>query len=284
MPDRDAPPVVTLTTDFGLSDAYVGIMKGIILSIAPHAQIVDITHNVAPQNIREASAKLETAVAYFPAHTLHVAVVDPGVGTARNAVVVETETCRFVAPDNGLLTLPLHRVAPVRVIRLNEKAIPYLRHPVSATFQGRDVFAPIAAHLVQGVLPETLGEEISPAELATWAVADVETFRNAQGQSLLRVPVLYADHFGNLITDLTYEQWADWLQNLGEIMEDATRRVWILAGETRWQSLARTFAEAPVGAPLAYWGSAGRLEVAVRDGSAAAALSLAPGERITLTL
>lgn len=284
MPDRDMPLVVTLTTDFGLSDAYVGIMKGVLLSIAPHAQIVDLTHDIAPQNILEASAKLETAVAYFPSGTVHVAVVDPGVGTERNAIVVETAVCRFVAPDNGLLTLPLQRLPPKRVIRLNEKATPCFRHPVSTTFHGRDIFAPIAAYLLVGVSSENLGEEISPTMLKTLTFPQCEPTRDTQGKFLLRVPVLYADRFGNLITELTYERWADWLRDLGEIMEDASRRVEFHAGQMRWQSFARTFAEVPTGAPLAYWGSAGRLEVALRDGSAAAVLSLAPAESILLTL
>jgi S-adenosyl-L-methionine hydrolase (adenosine-forming) len=277
-------PVITLTTDFGLADTYVGILKGVLLSIAPHVQIVDLTHAIAPQNIAEGSARLETAVEFFPPGTIHVAVVDPGVGCGRDAVVVETSLCTFVAPDNGLLTLPLRRRMPTRAIRLTERASRYYRHPVSATFHGRDVFAPIAAHLAGGLSPDELGEACAPETLTTLTLPETEAGQDAQGNPTLTVPLLYSDRFGNLITDLTPERWADWLHGTGRSMTEAAQRVQVQAGRKRWRSLARTFAEVPVGAPLAYWGSAGRLEIAVRDGSAASALSLSLGARITLTL
>src|SRR5581483_4316382 len=156
-----AASVITLTTDFGLDDIYVGVMKGVLLGIAPNARLVDLTHAIAPQNILEASLRLAAAVPYFPPGTIHLVVVDPGVGSERRAVVVETEQSRFVAPDNGVLTAPLRQNPARRVLILGEAARPYFRHPVSATFHGRDLFAPIAAHLAAGLPLEALGEPLA---------------------------------------------------------------------------------------------------------------------------
>src|SRR5262245_19984578 len=136
-----------------------------MLGITPHVHLIDLTHEVAPQNILEGNARLATAIDFFPPGTVHLAVVDPGVSSPRAALVVETATCRFVAPDNGLLTFPLRHLPPTRVIRLTEKAARYTRQPVSATFHGRDIFAPIAAHLAAGVPTEALGDECAPEEL-----------------------------------------------------------------------------------------------------------------------
>ncbi|HZT44311.1 MAG TPA: SAM-dependent chlorinase/fluorinase [Chthonomonadaceae bacterium] len=271
--------LITLMTDFGLSDTYVGVMKGVILGIAPSARLVDLTHEIAPQNLLEASARLEAAIPYFLPETLHLVVVDPGVGTERAVLVVETECCRFVAPDNGVLTLPLRRFPARRVVRLDDAARRYFRQPVSATFHGRDVFAPIAAHLAAGVSPESLGENVSPESLVTLPIDEPQTGHDAEGRPTLHLHVLYADRFGNLITDLTTERWAVWEQEEGVIAAEIT----VAAGGKRWQGLARTFAEVPIGSPLAYWGSAERLEIAVRNGDAARTLGLSPGDPITLT-
>ncbi|HLV79951.1 MAG TPA: SAM-dependent chlorinase/fluorinase [Chthonomonadaceae bacterium] len=270
--------LITLTTDFGLADTYVGVMKGVILGIAPAARLVDLTHAIAPQDLLEASARLEAAIPYFPPGTIHLVVVDPGVGTERAALVVETDTGLFVAPDNGVLTLPLLQFPARRAIRLGEAARRYFRQPVSATFHGRDVFAPIAAHLAAGVAPESLGESVPPELLFTLSVPEPQAGRDAEGRPTLHLHVLYADRFGNLITDLTAARWAAWEQEVGDLDAGVT----VQAGETRWQGLARTFAEVPIGRPLAYWGSAGRLEVAIRNGDAAQTLGLSPGDPILL--
>lgn len=270
--------LLTLTTDFGLADTYVGVMKGVILGIAPDARLVDLTHEIAPQNLLEASARLEAAIPYFPPGTIHLVVVDPGVGTERAALVVETETCRFVAPDNGVLTLPLRRFPAQRVVRLGEAARRYFQQPVSATFHGRDVFAPIAAHLAAGVPSESLGEAIAPETLVTLPIPEPQAERDAEGRSMLRLHTLYTDHFGNLITDLTAERWTVWEQAEGVLASGITVQV----GGHQWQGLARTFAEVPIGSSLAYWGSAGRLEIAIRNGNAARTLGLSPGDPILL--
>ena len=285
------PPLITLTTDFGLMDTYVGVMKGVMYSLAPNARLVDLTHDIAPQNILEASARLETAVDYFPPGTVHLVVVDPGVGSKRAACVVETERALFVAPDNGVLTMPLRRSPILRAVRLTEKAQPYCLPNVSATFHGRDIFAPLAAHLANGLEPEALGESIAPDELVTWPLSLPENGQDANGSACLSLRVLYADRFGNLITNLEREFWKQWRTSLVANRglpgakaeyeaEDMNAR--IQAGNQTWQGIARTFAEVKPNELLAYWGSGGRLEIAVRDGNAAAALALSPDTTVTI--
>jgi hypothetical protein len=156
---------------------------------------------------------------------VHLVVVDPGVGSARNAVVAQTETCLFVAPDNGVLTLPLRRKPAESVVRLTEKAQPYFRQPVSATFHGRDVFAPVAAHLATGLPPEALGALCAPETPVTLPIPEPERDRAAAGRPRLRAHVLYADRFGNLITDVTPIHWTDWLRESGETT-GAARDAW----------------------------------------------------------
>ena len=287
------PPLITLTTDFGLMDTYVGVMKGVLYSLAPNARLVDLTHDIAPQNILEASARLEAAIDYFPPGTVHLVVVDPGVGSSRAACVVETERALFVAPDNGVLTMPLRRATILRAVRLTEKARPYCLPNVSATFHGRDVFAPVAAHLANGLEPEALGEEVLPDALVKLPLSLPESEQDADGSACMRLRVLYADRFGNLITNLERGFWKNWrtslLANRGifaaEVeLEDGDANARIQAGNQTWQGIARTFADARPNELLAYWGSGGRLEIAVRDGNAAMVLALAPDATLTLCL
>ncbi len=311
------PPLITLTTDFGLVDTYVGVMKGVIYALAPDARLVDLTHEVSPQNVLEASARLEAAIDYFPPGTAHVVVVDPGVGSHRAACVVETERALFVAPDNGVLTLPLRRQPAVRAVRLTDQARRYCLPSISATFHGRDVFAPVAAHLAMGLELEALGEIVAPDALVQLALPQPQRERDAEGRACLRLHILYADRFGNLITDLEcreWELWRLWLWAAGtgfsaeagalEVFDGEGIGCWgsgvrcdgaedgavkafeanlkFRAGRQAWQGVARTFADAAPGQPLAYWGSGGRLEIAVRDGNAAAVLALSPGDTLTL--
>ena len=277
------PPLITLTTDFGLTDTYVGVMKGVLYTIAPNARLVDVTHGVAPQNILEASARLESAIDYFPPGTIHVVVVDPGVGSDRHACVVQTENALFVAPDNGVLTLPLRRQLPIRAVRLLERALPYFRQPLSATFHGRDVFAPIAARLAVGLPLEALGDDVPPESLVRLSITQPYANRDTNGRARLLLHVLYADRFGNLITDLERPFWEKWLAKAQTTTgDDLAARVTVQAGNRRWQGLARTFADVEPGEPVAYWGSGGRLEIAIRDDNAARLLPLAPGDTLTL--
>ena len=151
--------IITLTTDFGTRDGFVGVMKGVILNINPHANIVDITHDIAPQNIEQGAFLFANAVKYFPANVIHVVVVDPGVGSARRPIAVQLGKTFFVAPDNGVLSrITDHASLPIRVVHLTNPA--YWLPRVSATFHGRDIFAPVAAHLSLGVPLDALGEPI----------------------------------------------------------------------------------------------------------------------------
>ena len=275
-------PVIVLATDFGLADAYVGMMRGVIAGINPAASVIDLTHGIGPQDIRHGAAVLADAFRYFPPHSIFVAVVDPGVGTERAAILLETPDARFLAPDNGLLTLvcrqydaafgdfgvgdgdrdtPVALPAPqgCQVRRLTNPD--YWRHPVSLTFHGRDIFAPVAAHLSLGAPAANLG---TPADtlVALPLPAPRPQGRAVTGQ------VIYADAFGNLITDLT----ADILAGMGIVPGSQSATVTI-AGHTL-AGVARTFHDPPGTGLRALVGSHGRLEIAVVDGSAAALLSI----------
>ena len=287
-----APPIVLLT-DFGLSDAYVGMMRGVIADINPSAHVIDLTHGIGPQNIHHGTAVLADSCRYFPPGSIFVAVVDPGVGTDRAAILLETPDARFVAPDNGLLTLVCRQYDPsfgdtdtpgnfvipdnCRAWRLTNPDC--WRHPVSSTFHGRDVFAPVAAHLSLGAAPDLLGE---PAPAITALPLPVP---RPDGNTLPG-HVIYTDAFGNLITDLT----ADILDGMGILPGNPNVTV-AIAGHTI-TGLARTFHDPPPAAGSAYStvdglraliGSHHRLEIAQVDGSAAAALGVGSGTPVTIT-
>lgn len=248
--------LITLTTDFGLSDSFVGQMKGVMLAIAPQAQLVDITHHVPPQNILAGALALEAVVDTFGRGAVHVGVVDPGVGTDRAAVAVETEHGFFVGPDNGLFTLVLQRSSFRRAVKLSNAA--YHRPTVSATFHGRDIFAPVAAHLALGVDFIDLGEPIS--ELVTLNISQPVELDDGG----LELHILHTDHFGNLITDLTWDRWCVLQPNE---VERAKARVTMESKKIG--PIRRCFEEVAPGEWLTYFGSAGRLEIAVRGGRAA---------------
>lgn len=235
------PPVLALLTDFGLRDAYVGIMKGVVLSICPEARLVDLCHEVPPQDVASGARLLETAVDAFPEGTVFVAVVDPGVGSDRAAVAVRSGGRTFVGPDNGLLGF----LAVERAVRIQNKAV--MRHPVSRTFHGRDVFAPAAAHLARGVRLDYLGPKIDRLR----SLARPEPRATKAG---LVGEVVSVDRFGNLITNIAAEQ----------IPEGATIRL-----GRRWIGrVVPTYASVEAGALAALIGSSGVLEVAVRNGNA----------------
>lgn len=279
-----APPIV-LATDFGLADAYVGMMRGVIFSINPHVAVIDLTHGIGPQDVRHGAVALGDACPYFPDGTIFVAVVDPGVGTDRPAILLETPRHRFVAPDNGLLTLVCRRYEAgfgdsdawgpaavpdvCRVWRLSNSS--YWRHPVSATFHGRDVFAPAAAHLSAGVAPEALG---GPAAMIAALALPVP---RPEG-NVVRGQIIFADAFGNLVSDIT----ADILADMGVLGREG-EAVTSIAGRDI-SGLSRTFHDPPGGGLKALLGSHGRLEVAVVDGSAAAALGAGSGEAVIVSV
>jgi S-adenosyl-L-methionine hydrolase (adenosine-forming) len=259
--------IITLTTDFGASDGYVGTMKGVIFSIAPDAALVDITHEIAPQAIRQAAYVLHAAAPYFPRGTIHLAVVDPGVGSARRALAVRTSHGFLVGPDNGLFTLLLAEEldAECRAITNAKYMLPH----VSATFHGRDVFAPVAAHLATGADLADLGPRI--ADPVTFPVP--RPTRQPDGSWL--GCVLYADHFGNVITSVTEDL-------LRQLFGGGLHSVEIVIGQQRISGMRCTFSEGAPGELVALVGSSGHLEIAVTNGNAARALNVCPDSPVTL--
>jgi S-adenosylmethionine hydrolase len=249
---------ITLLTDFGLGDGYVGALKGVIAAIAPQAQVVDLAHDLPCGDVAHAAWVLRTAAPCWPAGTAHVAVVDPGVGTDRRAVALAVDDQVYFAPDNGLLSWVLRTAGTPKAIELTNAA--FWRHPVSATFHGRDVFAPAAAYLVAGVPFSALGQPLDADTLVRLDLpADDPTSR--------RGVVVAIDRFGNAITSLC-----------PVAVEGAAT---VVVGE-RAVPLRRAFAEAAPGEALAYVGSSGRLEIGVNRGSAAEALGLRVGAPVAV--
>ena len=254
-------PVITLTTDFGLADHYVGVMKGVVLGLSPTATIVDITHEIASQDLRHGAVVLANAVWFFPPGTVHVAVVDPGVGTARRIIAVAARDQVILAPDNGLVTLVLDAAPRARINAVTDER--FFRAKVSRTFHGRDVFAPVAAYLANGLAPDALGPAVSDPVRLPWPTPQVEEGR-VTGE------VLYADRFGNLVTTIGVREAAA----LGARSEVH------VAGRTC--PLVRTYGDASPGTLVALIGSTDRLEVAVVQGSARDLLGLGPGAPVVL--
>jgi S-adenosylmethionine hydrolase len=189
-------PVITLLTDFGLGDHYVAAMKGVILGICPHARLIDISHNITPFSISEGAYTLAQAWKYFPQGTVHLAVVDPGVGSARRAIAAEVDGHRFVSPDNGLLTMVLACARGAKVREISARR--YFREPVSNTFHGRDIFAPFAAHLAKGLPLARAGKQLADPVMGDFA----KPIQLANG--LWRGTVLSIDRFGNIITNFDW--------------------------------------------------------------------------------
>ncbi|HEY3067641.1 MAG TPA: SAM-dependent chlorinase/fluorinase [Methylomirabilota bacterium] len=255
------PAVITLTTDFGLRDPYVAELKGTILGINPDVQLVDVSHDVDPHDITEAALTVEAAAPRFPPGTIHVAVVDPGVGTARRGLVVTAGGHVFVGPDNGLFTACFGR-AGWRAVELT--APEYRAAVVSRTFHGRDVFAPAAAHLSLGVDPARFGPGVDDPVRLTWP--DVRALPDAVAGT-----VLHVDRFGNLITSIH----RDTVESLGAgVTVRVARRLLPLVG---------TYGDLPPGAPGALVGSRDRLEIAVREGSAAGLLGAGRGTSVMVS-
>ncbi len=274
-----SPPIITLTTDFGLRDAYVGAVKGVILGVCRDAMIVDVTHHVPAQDVVHAAFVIGAAHRDYPDDAVHVCVVDPGVGTGRRAVALVTPRGRFVAPDNGVLTRVVARLladSSADLSHQNPGSLPvpvgcqayvleepkYWRNPVSNTFHGRDVFAPVAGHLAKGIRPTNLGGETDVL------VALPQTAPLIESNEILGA-VVYVDSFGNLITNI-----------VGEAVGQREAVVEIVGRSI--EGLVRTFADTD--GLMALVGSFGYLEIALRDGSAAAELGVSVGETVTVGL
>ncbi|MBI3048767.1 MAG: SAM-dependent chlorinase/fluorinase [Acidobacteria bacterium] len=259
-----ARPVIALLTDFGTKDHYAGTMKGVALGICPEATCVDITHEIPPHDILAGALELAASYKYFPPGTVFLVVVDPGVGSARRPIAAEAGAFRFVAPDNGVLTLVFRETPPKRVVELTERR--YARPTVSRTFEGRDRFAPAAAWLAKGIDLSGLGRL-----LTSWQVLTVP--EPIVGEADVVAEVLRVDRFGNLVTNVdrrTFERFA------------GSGGIEIVAGTQAVDKVVATYADAAPGSLCALFGSSEHLEIAVNGGSAAERLSLARGARITI--
>lgn len=274
---RGSMRVISLTTDFGLADGYVGTMKGVILSICPEVTLVDISHQIRPQAIEQAAYVLSTAAPYFPPGSVHLVVVDPGVGGARRPIAVQAERGTYVAPDNGVLTLALDRDPPRQAVHLTRTE--FHLPGASATFHGRDVFAPAAAHLACGRAAGDLGDPVPVSELVF--LPPSRPVRQAGGTWLGRV--LHVDHFGNLVTDFLFPAvGAPPCGCPGQALSPAPTRWVVEIAGVRITGLHRTFSDVETGELLAYVGSSGHLEIGLRDGDAAARLGAQIGDPVTI--
>ena len=257
-------PVIALLTDFGTRDHYVGAMRGVVLGICPEATLVDITHDIPPQDIAAAALELEAAYTYFPSATVFLCVVDPGVGSSRKALAADAGGYKFVAPDNGLLSNVFSQTPPTRVVELTETK--YARPTVSRTFEGRDRFAPAAAWLATGVELTALGPSLS-----AWETVSMPTPREENGQ--LSGVVVRVDHFGNLVT------------NIGRRHFDrlvAGRSFQIVVAGRPVARLVSAYAEGDRGSTCALFGSTDHLEIATSGGSAADRLGLTRGAPVVV--
>jgi S-adenosylmethionine hydrolase len=244
-------PIITLTTDFGQGSPYVAQMKGVILTLNPEVTIVDITHAIRAQNIREGATILCDVTRHFPNKTIHIAVVDPGVGTQRKIVCAEIDNQYFIAPDNGLLSLVVSRNAPTRLIAVTNEI--HWQPTVSRTFHGRDIMAPVAARLAAGLDLDAIGSPLEQLQLLNWPAV------TKQPRGLVGT-VIAIDSFGNLITDIT----ADMLPAGNQL---ATAEVHCCS--TTIQGVVKTYGDREPGSVIALCGSSSRLEIAVVNGNAA---------------
>lgn len=259
--------IVSLLTDFGAKDAYVGAMKGVIMGICPSITLVDISHEVEKHNVLQGAFLLSQASPYFPEGSIHLAVVDPGVGTARRRIIVQGSRCLYVGPDNGILSLAVKREGVVKVLEIKNEEF-MLPHP-SRTFEGRDVFAPVAAYLAKGVNIDEFGTEIR--SFISLSITEPEK-RGGE----LHGEVIYIDGFGNITTNISEDI-------LREVTYGASIEVTI-GRVSKAGPFCRTYGEVLAGSPLLTLGSSGLLEVAVNSGSAERLFKAKVGSRVTFTL
>ena len=259
-------PIVTLTTDYGTNDHLVGILKGVILKINPEVSIIDITHEVTPFDLLDGALAIASAYAYFPPRTIHVVIVDPGVGTERRPLLVSGQNQYFIAPDNGVLSGVYEKEQNFAVRHLTSEH--YFLQPVSKTFHGRDIFAPAAGWLSKHWQPASMGEEIK--DFKRFAMP-----RPKEGDGLLKGVVLKVDGFGNLITNNRAEDLAADSVEKGEVK--------LQAGSHPITRLVPTFASGNAGEPIAYVGSSGYVEIALNKGNAAKTLGIGRGTPVLLT-
>ncbi len=262
-----ARPIITLTTDYGTSDNYVGVMKGVILNINPEATVVDISHSVLAHDILDGALTIGQAHKYFPPRTIHLVVVDPGVGTARRPILVAGDTHYFVAPDNGVLSAVYDQSESIHAWHVTAEH--YFLNPISATFHGRDIFAPTAAWLSKTWQTSSFGEEIE--DYVRFAIPKPKANGNA-----IKCLVLRVDHFGNLVTNLRPED--------APALFTPEAKFTIRTGNGVIQKIVSTFAEGAAGEAVGMVGSTGYLEISVNKGNAARSLGVARGSEVAVEL
>ncbi len=256
--------IVTLLSDFGTQDTYVGVMKGVIKTIAPEADLVDLTHEIPPQDIAAGAFALHTACRHFPAGTIHLAVVDPGVGSTRFPIAAQIGEYVYVCPDNGLLSYILAEDAVKQAVTLTQTR--FHRPILSRTFHGRDIFAPVAAHLSRGVPLDALGAPLDA--LTTFALSHPHVSHDK-----IVCHVIHSDVYGNVLTDLTEDIYEMWNVSGSHIH----------VGGRHIDGPLPSYSGVPPGMPLALFSSAGHLELAVRGGSARAMFALRVGDTVEIS-
>ena len=256
--------LITLTTDFGYTDPFVGIMKGVICGINPQARIVDLSHGIPAQNIMAAALVLRQSAQYFPRGTIHVAVVDPGVGSARRPLLVELEGSYFIGPDNGVLSLVMEAKRPTRIVHLSNPS--YQLRPTSATFHGRDIFAPTAAYLSRGTAPEAFGETTDDFAKLIWPTV-------LKTETTIRGEIVYIDGFGNLFTNIGAD----------DLKELSGHRLRITLRDLSILGLAANYAAVEPDKYVALINSWGLLEIAICKGSAQKHSGAIIGDKVQVT-
>ncbi len=263
--------VITLTTDFGDTDEYVGVLKGVILGINPQAQIVDITHRIDPQDLIQAAVVVQSAYAYFPPGTVHVVVIDPGVGGDRSVLAMQLGGHTFLAPNNGVLSRVMETAQIEIIIQVENRE--FFLQPVSRTFHGRDIFAPVAAHLSKGLKIEKLGTRPNEHYIETLKIPKPE----ASDSRVLTGIIVSIDRFGNLITNID-------LKCLNSFCKRDKEQPEFRIGGYRIKGLSKNYASAGTSVPVALIGSRGYLEIAVNCGSAGAFFKVQKGDPVIVTL
>jgi len=261
-------PIIALLSDFGLKDGYVAQMKAVILSICPKATVVDISHQIERHNLRMGAFILASAAPYFPDGTIHVAVVDPGVGGKRRPILIETNRSFYVGPDNGLMLLAAKSDEIRKVYHIVEGR--FMAEQISATFHGRDIFAPVAAHIANEVEPSRIGRVVTDFVVPDYSEAKVEG-------GAVDCEVVHIDGFGNVVTNLHYRNLGKTAMRYGSLFKLKHE------GKSVGLKLCRTYSDVEVGALLGLIGSHGFLEIAVNQGSAAERLEVTQGSKLKLS-
>jgi len=264
--------IISLTTDFGEQDSYVAQMKGVILGITPNVQIIDVTHHIAPQSILQAACLLPDLAHSFPEGSLHVVVVDPGVGSNRRILAVEADGQRFIAPDNGLLDLVMNDATSVNMVELTNQS--FWRQPVSNTFHGRDIMAPVAAHWSQGARLHELGAPLESEPVALSLNQPILTGESLSGE------VIHIDHFGNVITNIKPQH----LKQLTDTDPANEMQCMVSIGSHCFNGIQSTYSEVEIGKPVLLWGSSHFLELAVNGGHAKSQFKISTGTPVSISL